>query len=254
LNQKTPYRLGIAAVASAVLVACGGGGDGPSQDPIAQGVYGGGLTGSTSSSFQMLMLDGGQFWSIYGTQTASAFLVAGFVEGTGTSDGGSFRSTNAKDFGFAPGLTGTINATYNNEAKTINGTFTPSGGTVGFNGGPIPGSLYNYDTPASLSAIAGNWSLTSLNGEGISVSVSSGGAITALSEFGCSFSGTATPRSSGKNVFNVSIQFGAAPCLLPNQSASGVAVVYPLAGGGTQFIFAGTDSSRTYGTVAAGTR
>ena len=50
------------------------------------------------------------------------------------------------------------------------------------------------------------------------------GAFTASSSLGCNFAGTVLPRPSGKNVFNVSLTFGPAPCALPGQAAAGIAV------------------------------
>jgi hypothetical protein len=58
------------------------------------------------------------------------------------------------------------------------------------------------------------------------------------------FSGTATPRSSGKNVMNVSVTFGAAPCALPGQTATGIAINYTIAATNQkQLIVAVQDSS-----------
>jgi hypothetical protein len=220
-----------------------------------EGVYGGTLTGSTSSAFEMLVLDTGEFWSLYGTQTSTNFVVAGFVQGTGNASNGSFASSNAKDFGFRPAVADTVNASYNKTAKTISGTVSSTVGTVSFSGGPIAGSLYNYDASASLSTVSGSWSTTSTTGETIALSVNSSGALAATSSLGCSFTGTVTPRPSGKNVFNVTLSFGPAPCALSGQTATGIAVAYPLPSGGlTQLIVGVTDSARTLGVAAFGTR
>jgi hypothetical protein len=202
----------------------------------------------------MLVLENDEFWALYGTQSTSLFVVAGFLQGNGTSNNGTYTSSNTRDFGFNPALAGTANATYNATAKTISGSVAASAGTVTFSGGPIAGSLYNYNTPALLSAVSGVWSLTALTGEGLALNVSSTGSFTANSSFGCTFSGTMTPRPSGKNVFNVALTFGPSPCVLAGQPASGVALVYPLSTGGTQLIFAGTNTARTIGTAAFGTR
>lgn len=125
----------VAALAASTLhAACGGGGDGePATGPSAEGVYGGTLTGSTSSAFEMLVLE-------------------------------------------------------------------------------------NYDTPAMLSAISGSWSITELSGEDLALTVASSGAFTAASSLGCNFSGTVRPRASGKNVYNVALTFGPAPCELTGQA------------------------------------
>ena len=254
-------RLGVAVsviLCAIGLAACGGGGGGgggaPNAGATAEGVYGGTLTGSTSSDFELLVLENGEFWSLYGTQTPTFFGVAGFVQGSGTSNNGTFTSSNTKDFGFTPALAGNTNATYNATAKTISGTVSGSSGTVGFSGGPIAGSLYDYNAPASLSTVVGLWSTTTLTGESVAVNISADGTFTAVSGLGCNFSGVITPRPSGKNVFNVSLTFGAAPCALPNQPASGIAVTYPLASGPTQLIVAVVDSARTTGAATFGTR
>ena len=228
-------------LASLTLVACGGGGDDspPPTPPVAstpEGVYGGKLTGSTSSDFEALFLENGEFWTLYGLSTPSAFFVSGFVQGSGTSNSGSYTSTNAKDFGFAPAMAGTLSATYNTTAKTIAGTFSTPSGAVTFSGGPIPDSLYVYDKPATLSSVAGAWSTSSLTGESVAINVASNGAFTAAGSSGCRFSGTVTPRPSGKNVFNVALTFGPAPCALPGQTGTGIAITYPLANGQSQLV------------------
>lgn len=239
---------------TSMLVACGGGGDSGSSGATAEGVYGGTLTGSTSSAFQLLVLENGEFWAMYGTRTSTFFGVAGFIQGSGTSNNGSFTSSNTKDFGFAPARSGSTSATYDATAKTISGTVTSAGGSVGFSGGPIPGSLYNYNTAATLNTIAGSWSTTTLTGESVSLTIASNGSFTASSGTGCVFSGTVVPRASGKNVFNVALTFGAAPCALAGQAATGIAVAYPLANGQTQLLVAVVDGARTVGTAAFGTR
>jgi hypothetical protein len=251
-------NLSIALASSMLVAACGGGGGDSAATPApstsAEGVYGGALSGSTSSAFNLLVLENGEFWSLYGVQTSTVFGVAGFAQGTGTSTNSSFSSSNAKDFGFAPALAGSLTATYNAIAKTITGTVTAGTGTVGFSGGPIAGSLYNYDTAASLTTIAGAWTTTSITGETVAINVAANGAYTAAGSSGCTFSGTVTPRASGKNVFNVSLTFGAAPCALSGQSGTGIAIAYPLTGGLTQLLIAATDSTRTYGAGVFGTR
>ena len=178
-----------------------------------------------------------------------------FRSGDGVNNQGSFTSTNARDFGFSPAVAGVLNATFNTTARTISGTVAAPAGTVTFSGGPMTGSLYNYNTPALLSSVVGSWNLTTLlTGERVMLNVAPNGAFNATSTFGCSFSGALVPRPSGKNVFNLALTFGAAPCILMGQPASGIAVVYSLPTGGAQLIFAGTNTNRTVGAVAFGTR
>lgn len=249
------FKATFAATAVSVLVACGGGGGDapPSSSTRAEGVYAGTLTGSSSSAFELLVLENDEYWGLYGTNTASTFFVAGFIQGTGTSNNGSFTSSNARDFGTDPPASGSVSATYVADTS-IKGTIAAPGGSVGFAGTPIVSSSYVYNTPAIVSTISGAWSLTALDGSSVALNVSSSGAFSG-STSGCLFSGTLTPRTSGKNVFNVALTFGGAPCALPNQPASGVAVSYLLANGVTrQIIIAGTNSARTSGTALFGTR
>lgn len=237
------------------LAACGGGGDdaGGSAGPKAEGAYAGTLTGSASSAFQLLVLENDEYWSLYGTTSGNTFLVAGFVQGSGASNNGSFASSNALDFGFATPVHGTVSATYV-AGTSIQGSTAAAGQTVTFSGTAIAASTYNYATAALLADIQGSWSLTSLAGAPASLNVSAAGALTGSSQ-GCTFSGTITPRPSGKNVFNVALTFGAAPCLLPGQSASGIAISNLVAGTARrQLIVAGVNSTRTSGTALFGTR
>ncbi len=48
------------------------------------------MTGSSSRAFELIVLENGDFWTLYGTNTSSAFDVAGFIKGNGTSGNGSF--------------------------------------------------------------------------------------------------------------------------------------------------------------------
>lgn len=257
------YFFSLFVVSGLLLSGCGGGDGGGSATPAvkpvvitasAEGVYAGSLTGSRSTAFQMLVLENDEFYALYGTSTASVFAVAGFIQGQGVSSNGKFTSASAKDFGSSPASAGTVNATYDPSLKTAVGTFTASAGTVSFSGAPIAGSLYNYSTPASLATVTGFWTATGLSGEGVAFNVESNGTFNAVSSLGCRFSGTVLPRPSGKNVFNVALTFGAAPCALPGQAASGIALAYPVSGGKTQLLVSVTDSTRTNGTAVFGTR
>jgi hypothetical protein len=244
----------LAASALALLAACGGGGS-VASGPTAEGVYGGNLTGATSPNFLMLVLDSGEVWATYGTRSSANFAVSAFVQGFGSSGNGLYTSPDVRDFGALPATIGQASASYNAAAKTITGTITLPTGNVGFSGGPIAGSLYNHDTPALLTSVAGTWTLTSLSGDSVAFTVQPSGLFTAAaSPSGCAFSGALTPRSSGKNVFNVVMSFGPAPCALASQTATGIALAYPLANGTTQFLLAGYNTARTVGTAVFGVR
>ncbi len=247
------------AVAVAALVsACGGSGN--SLPPVAvvdrpEGLYGGTLTGSASPDFRMLVLENGELWSLYGTETAPGYTVSGLVQGRLTVSGNNFSALDMRDYGVFPATSGTAAGSFNKGAGTITGNVVAGGVTVSFSGAPIVGSLYNYDTPASLASFTGAWTLSSLDGDTITLNVGPTGVITATTALGCTFNGTAAPRASGKNVFDVSVTFGPAPCVLAGQNASGIALAYPIAGGAqTQLLVALQNATRLAGNAAFGVR
>lgn len=252
----------ISATCCLSLTACGGGGGGGdsaattssvSTDSSAEGAYVGTLSGSSNTAFQMLVLDDGTFWTLYGVQQSGMFYVNGFVQGQGSFANGKFSSTNAKDFGYSPAMAGSVNGTYTS-SPSISGTVTSKAGSVSFSGAPDPASTYNYQQAATISTIAGVWNMTVLTGETVSLNVSNTGALGGVSSAGCAYSGTVTPRASGKNVYDVRLQFGASPCALPGQVANGIAVAYAVDGGKTQLVVAAVDSTRTYGVAALASR
>jgi hypothetical protein len=279
--MKKIYALGTLLSTSLLVAACGGGGgsDGDSTNTTstststntsgntsttvnnpkpaptvlatAEGVYEGVV--SNGSSHQTIVLDDGRYYTLYGRSANDMFLVSGLVQGTGVSFEGTFTSTDLRDY-YADGTVvgGTLSAGYT-AGETFNGSVKEAGQTINFLGTKLTSASYSYSTAAKLANITGTWSMTTLQGDAVSFSLQTTGAFSATSS-GCSFSGTIRPRASGKNVFDVSLQFGAAPCALPNQSASGIAVEYVTNTGSRQLIIAGTNTSRANGTVMFGLR
>lgn len=231
---------------SALLVACGGGGGGASTPvpPIgsAQGAYIG--TVSDGREHDTIVLENDQFYAIYGHTVSGAFAVSGFLQGNGTSNNGSFSSPDVLD-STSSGLrlSGSLSATYV-PGVSLNGTLTESAGAVSFTSAPIVSTVFNYNAAANLADIAGAWNLTSLRGYATTLNISATGAISGNS-VGCIFSGSVTPRASGKNVFDVALTFGASPCVLPGLSVKGIVIDYLLTSGKRQLIIATVDQSHT---------
>jgi hypothetical protein len=239
-----------ATLAAGVLAGCGGGDDPPKGK--AEGAYEGNT--ATGAYTQFLVLEDDSFWALYGSQSAGTFFVTGFVHGQGASNDGNFNSSNARDFGFSPPLAMTVSARYTS-GVSLSGTLAVAGGSVAFNAAAIPSARFNYAAAPTIASIAGAWSnMTTLSGATANVTISSTGAFTGTSD-GCTFTGTIVPRPSGRNVFNVALTFGPAPCALPNQNGSGIAVTYLVNGGPTrQLIVGGFDGQRTNGVLLAGSR
>lgn len=248
----------LVAVLAAALTACGGGGSGASPassapPAINQGAYTGSTSNPAAPSFRLLVLEDGSIWSVYGREVAGALQVAGFLQGQGSFNNGQVTAGDVRDHSQGTTASGQLTGSYT-ATPSISGQVAYASGTVTFTGGAIPNSTYVYNTAAQLSEVSGSWSLDLSSGETANITISSTGALGGVSSLGCRFSGTVTPRPSGKNVFNVSLSFGSSPCALPGQTATGVAVSYPSASGQRQLIVLGQDSSRNLGVAAFGLR
>src|SRR5262249_7431894 len=128
------------------------------------------------------------------------------------------------------------------------------GNAIAVSGTKFSTATYNYDAPASLATIAGAWTLSLTDGTTLNTTISTIGVLTGSSPSGCTYSGVLAPRSSGKNVFNVTLSSGPAPCTYPNLSASGVGIAFATGAGTMQLMFATTNSARTIGIAAYGDR
>jgi hypothetical protein len=217
----------------------------------AEGVFEG--VASNGRYVNSLVLENDQYYVLYGSVATGVFNVYGFVQGDGKSKNGNFTSTNLRDF-YSNGIvaTGSLQATYDPNVS-FNASVTEGATAVTFAGSPLKNSLYNYDVSANFTNIIGSWSLTDLSGSVVSFNIASNGTFVAASK-GCFANGTIKPRSSGKNVFDVAFTFGAAPCPLAGQSATGIALEYPLINGKRQLIVVGTTISRANGTAFLGVR
>jgi len=190
-----------------------------------------GTTSNTSlPEIQMLALENGIVWGMYGRTVNGTFLVAGMLNANGAATNGSYAATDLRDYYYTGQTTaGTVSASYTG-AGTWNGSAIYPSAAVSFTTQKVAASYYNYDTQAQLSAIAGSWSGTDLSGDPATVVISSTGAISGNSQ-GCLFTGSAVPRATGKNIFDVTITFANSQlCNLPGGSAAGIGVTYPIGG------------------------
>jgi hypothetical protein len=248
-----------AFVASAILSACGGGGSSttsPSTTPAAsatkaEGLYSGTTTGGYT--FNALILENDEVWALYGVPNNGALSVYGLNWAQGASSNGTYSASNAKDYYYTGAVTtGSVNASYV-AGSSFNGTAVANGSSVGFTSAAPVSSTYVYNSTATLSTITGSWTGSTLFGEAGTITIASNGALTA--SFTGSYSGTCTatgsaqPRASGKNVYDISIVFGAAPCSLPGTTATGITISYLLTNGKRQLITAVTTPSKANGAV-----
>jgi hypothetical protein len=199
------------------LAACGGssgnGGAAPAPEPApsAEGLWNGST--STSRSVTGIVLDDGTYWILYSVPHVSA-LVAGVVQGTGTSLNGSFSSSDGIDFNLeGQGINNaTLSASYMAK-QSFNGSVTYPNLNPAF----TFTSSYNsdYDQTPSVSAIAGTYvGLASVAGsnELITIVISSPGVVAGTGgTSGCQYLGTAVPRAKG-NLYDLSLVFGGGAC------------------------------------------
>jgi hypothetical protein len=213
----------------------------------AQGMYAGKLT-SSGYLFNALVLDDGQYWGFYSVQTANALYPTGFLQGKGTAGNGALSAPDVKDFGANPAIAGNVNATYVTQSK-LDGTVGVPNGNIAFATTGLDDATYRYNTPAKLSELAGSPQVIGTLGTH-AMTIADSGVFGAAAP-GCNYSGTLTPRATGKNVFDVSWTFGAGTCPLSGQTATGVAFSYLLNDGATrQIVIAATNAGRTTGTLA----
>lgn len=243
---------------AALLAGCGGGGGSDSNPtPVsavpsrAEGAYAGTISNGLEHS--SVVLENDDYYAIYGKTLDGVFRISGFLHGSGKSLNGGFSSTDLKDFYYTGiVLAGSLSASYV-PGVSFNGSIVENGATLAFTGSAMNPVSYNYNTGATLGNVVGAWTISDLVGVTSSLTVSANGAFT-TSSGGCISTGTVTPRPSGKNVFDVSVKFGAVPCALAGQTAKGIGLEYPIAGGKRQLMVAVENAARTSGAVYFGLR
>ena len=184
----------------------------------AEGLWVG--TISADRTLTAAVLDDGTYYFFY-SAVAIPLQIAGVIQGTGTSNNGSFTSSDTKDFGIGVAVRdATLSADYA-ARQFLNGAITYSGtGTATFT------SSYNpaYNTTPTVASLAGvyNGQLGSSGGlQTANVLVQPDGTFTGTGQNGCTFTGKATARARG-NVFDQSITFGGTACLFTGGTFQGI--------------------------------
>jgi hypothetical protein len=206
-------------------------------------------TGSTSTGRTVggLVLDDGSYWVFY-TTIGNSNVLAGLVQGTGTSHSGSFGSSNTRDFNLeGAGI----------RAATMSGTYVQKNGfngTIAYLNGDTGRftSTYDadYESVPNMNLMAGNYSGLRADNQTVSVALGSAGTVSGSFTDGCTFAGSFVPRAKG-NVFNVTVTFGGGACSNGTDTVNGVAF-YDAA---TQRLYsAAINSARTNGFIFIGTK
>jgi hypothetical protein len=184
-----------------LLAGCGGGGGGDEPpagvagNSAAEGYWIGRTSAETRAD--VLILEDGSTWGVY----TDAVEIRGAVQGISRADQGRFTATLteylfldnlAPEFAFS----GTVTQRSRIEAASNNGR----GLVLAYNA--------SYEQAASPQALAGRYQLS---GDAV-VSIDTMGAFNWTVSSDCVLTGSAHPRASGKNVFNLTLTYVGAGC------------------------------------------
>jgi len=205
-------------------VACGGGyseSDASSlPQPTALSAEGR-WTGMTPTGRTVvgLVVDDSSYWLFY-TAKGNPTVLAGLIQGTGTSHSGFFGSSNTRDFN----LEGT-----SIRAGTMNGSYVPNKsfhGTIAYFNGETGSFTSTYDgdskSAANLNLVAGTYSELRSDNHTVTVTVDAAGTLSGHASDGCTFAGPLSPRAKG-HVFQTSVTFGEGACPQGTETFTGVA-------------------------------
>lgn len=206
-------------------VACGGGyggRDGSSlQQPTAPSAEGR-WTGATPTGRTIagLVLEDGSYWLFYSAKD-QANILAGLVQGTGTSHSGSFGSSNTRDFNVEGiGI----------RAAMVRGSYVPNKrfqGTIAYFNGDTESftstSHADAESAPNLTLVTGTYAGLRADNHTVTVTVDAAGTLSGHSTDGCTFTGTLSPRAKG-SVFQTSMTFGGGTCRHGTDTVTGVAL------------------------------
>ena len=160
-------------------------------------------TGTTSIGRAVigLVLEDRSYWLFY-SAIGNPHILAGLVQGTGTSHSGSFGSSNTRDFNLeGAGI----------RAATMSGSYVPNksfGGTIAYVTGDTESFTSTYDVdsePApNLNLIAGTYAGLGADDHTITVTVDAAGTLSGHSTDGCTAAGTLSLRAKS-NVLHTSL-------------------------------------------------
>lgn len=233
-----------------MVSACGGGGGDDQTSSInAQGLWVGRT--STNRIMTAIALSDGSLYAIYSPAGGSASTISGVVQGTWRASENTFSSTDARDFSLEEGdiFPATITASYTKKTR-LDGSIRYADGTTG-----SFATTYDadYDTKPTIAALEGYFDGKVATAEGSSgayLQITTSGAISGYSYTGCRSTGTITPRTDA-NVYQVTLQLGAAPCTHPNLTYQGIAYFRRSTG---SLLMVLPNAARTDGVLYAGVK
>ena len=246
----------MALSAALVLTACGGGGGDTATSAAtpaattaassAEGFWNG--TSSTGERINLAVLENGETWGLTST---SAGALTGALYGTVTASGSTVTGSGTSfSFITRTNSSGALSGTVATKA-----TITLAASTGGKFNGTYSAS---YDQTPALGSLADTYNGFAVTGntaaQTVAVTIDVNGNVSSSFVSGnliCNASGKATPRASGKNVFDLQLTFTGNFCALGNVTTQGVATY-----GATsrQLIALALNGAKSDGFVFLGTR
>ena len=176
-------------------------------------------TTSTGRAVAGLVLEDGSYWLFY-TARDNPNILAGLLQGTGTSHSGSFGSSNTRAFNLeSPGI----------RAATMRGSYVPNKsfhGTIAYVTGETERFTSSYDADAgsapNLTLVAGSYVGLRADNHTATVTMDAAGTLFGDSSDGCTVVGTLSPRAKG-NVFHTSMTLEGGACRQGPETLTGVA-------------------------------
>ena len=176
-------------------------------------------TTSTGRAVAGLVLEDGSYWLFYMARD-NPHVLAGLIQGTGTSHSGSFGSSNTRDFNLeGAGL----------RAATMRGSYVPNKsflGRIAYLTGDTESFTSTSDSDSesapTLTQVVGTYTGVRTDHHTVTVTVESAGTLSGHSTDGCTFTGRLSPRGKG-NVFHTSVTFGGGACGTGTETLTGVA-------------------------------
>ena len=241
-----PFKPASALLIVVLLTACGGGdgdpgGKGPNLSGNPGGASGGLLdveglwTGQSNDGVQtaLVVLEDGSAWGLQRNGSTLKSAIVGKASGSGGVFSMQASVFNLRDWYPA-------NSTYA-------GTYTARSSIAATSTGNSPLALsYKsaYESAATLSAVEGNYMLKGISKSAatppVKMTQSAKGDISFSNWGACSPTGTVSPRSSGRNVFDLSIRFNDDCPLAKNTLVSGVFFVDKSASPAQAYVLAQT--------------
>ena len=232
--------------------ACGGGyreSDVPSlPQPTATSAEGR-WTGTTPTGRAVagLVLKDGSDWLFYSAKN-NPNILAGLVQGTGTSHVGSFGSSNTRNFSVeGAGI----------RAATMHGSYVPNkrfDGTIAYFNGDTESFTTTSDADSEsvphLTQVTGTYTGLHTDNHTVTVTVDCTGTFSGHATDGCTVAGTLSPPET-RNVFHTSVTFAGGACRQGTETLTGVAL-YDVA---TQRLYiAALNNARTASYLFLGTK